>query len=103
MKAFEIKPAAHCKGDQVVVVPAKSEGHFASQAEFLARQMGRYSGRYKGYVMPAKRAGLLWELWAEGWRGCICDKGFIPPNGNYDCRIRSLTTVKRYRRRKIGR
>jgi hypothetical protein len=66
------------KGQQVAIVCTGDGTGFATRADLLARNFGRYSGRYCGYICSAKRAALFEDMLKHGWTGGILG-GLYPP------------------------
>jgi hypothetical protein len=97
-EAFTVRPLPRLAGDKVAVCPTKSGTGYKTAAHHLAENMGQWVHRWGGYVMTRRQAELFAELYAEGWRGVIVGRGFIPPGG--DCirdALPNLAAVKRYR------
>ncbi len=95
--AFTITDAPNRLKGQVIVKTPSDTG-YKSRAAFLAQWCGRWSGRFNGYVMTQARAVLFAELYEEGWRGCVIQRGFIPPAGSGGNPLFTLTAVKAYRK-----
>jgi hypothetical protein len=91
MTVYRIETTRLQGGKVAIVCPGNGTG-YATTADVLARNFGRYSGRYRGYICSPKRAALFEDMLKHGWTGGILG-GLYPPEW-LSLKLGSFDTVR---------